>query len=158
NEIQIGRGKSRLGEAVFDGPLRKALVVLFARESLFLGGGYDSTINNQSRCRVVIIGRNAEDRGHVCRQYRFRPSWSVMGVGALQALRMLGGQALRSLNARTLQDATVICSTAVLSQSISDAPLHLEDFSVGPAGRSLEQQDQIHRLQKRPVRRDRKGN
>jgi hypothetical protein len=40
------------------------MIMLYSRESLFLGGRHDLTIDNQTRSGVVIEGRNAENTGH----------------------------------------------------------------------------------------------
>ena len=42
----------------------KAVVVLLAREPLFLGGGHDPAVDHQGRGRVVIERRDAENGGH----------------------------------------------------------------------------------------------
>jgi hypothetical protein len=56
DEVQSGRVDPRLGQAVVDGVLRKRVVVLYAREALFLGRGHDAAVHEQRRRRVVVVG------------------------------------------------------------------------------------------------------
>ena len=48
-------------EAVADGVDRKARVMLFAAESLFLGGSGDMAVLDQRRRAVVVEGGDAEN-------------------------------------------------------------------------------------------------
>ena len=60
---RLGRD-ARLLQAVIDGVDGEALVVLLAREALFLSGGDDLAILDQRGRAVVIVGRDAKDEGH----------------------------------------------------------------------------------------------
>src|SRR6185312_8143828 len=60
---RLGRD-ARLFQAVGDGLDGEALVVLLAREALFLSGGDDLAIPDQRGRAVVIVGRDTEDVAH----------------------------------------------------------------------------------------------
>ncbi len=51
-----------LSEAVVDGVAREAWVVLLAREALLLRGGDDLAVADEGRGRVVVEGRDPENR------------------------------------------------------------------------------------------------
>jgi hypothetical protein len=65
--IQILDANPRLLEAELDSMAREVRVVLLPREALFLGRRDDLAIDDQGRRRVMVKGRNAEDRSHGCR-------------------------------------------------------------------------------------------
>ncbi len=54
-----------LAQAVVDGPLREARVVLLAREALLLRGRDDLAVTDKGGSRVVIVGRDAEYVAHL---------------------------------------------------------------------------------------------
>ncbi len=59
--------KPGLLQAGGDGPCRERSVVLDAGESFFLGSSHDFAIDDQRGGGIVVIGRNAENRGHDAR-------------------------------------------------------------------------------------------
>ena len=59
----LGGEPSRL-EAVARGVRGKLRVVLLAGEALLLRGGDDLPVDEKTRGRVVVVGRQAEDRRH----------------------------------------------------------------------------------------------
>ena len=61
--VQIFNAYTRFAQAVCDRMVRKLGIVLSSREALFLRGGDNSSIANQTRSAVVIECRNAEDIG-----------------------------------------------------------------------------------------------
>ncbi len=52
--IDVVEGETRLVEAEANRVLRETLVMLLARESLFLGGGGDFPVLDQGRRAIVI--------------------------------------------------------------------------------------------------------
>ena len=58
------RGNPRLVETIANRMDGEPVVVLPAGESLFLCRGHDVSVDHQCRRRVVVEGRDAQDRGH----------------------------------------------------------------------------------------------
>src|SRR5207237_2653044 len=61
DRLQVSRANAAFLEAVVDGLVRKAAVVLDPREALLLGGGDDLAVTNETRGGVVIEARQPQD-------------------------------------------------------------------------------------------------
>jgi hypothetical protein len=59
--VEIILADAPFAEAVGDRVLREPVVVLLAREALFLGGGDDPTVLHQAGGAVVVVRRDPED-------------------------------------------------------------------------------------------------
>ena len=64
----------RLFQAIVDGIVREAAIILDAREALFLRRGHNLAIANQSRSRVVIEARDPQDRDRVTAELPASPA------------------------------------------------------------------------------------
>lgn len=62
--VEVFEPRSGLTQAVGDGVARKPVVVLLAREALLLRRSNDLAVAYEARRRVVVVGRDAEDRRH----------------------------------------------------------------------------------------------
>src|SRR6185503_14504901 len=81
--IDVGEPDAALRQAVADGILRKARVVLLAREALLLRGGDDAAVLQQSGGAVVIVGRDPQDSHAAPFRASVQNCWSnEPGVGA----------------------------------------------------------------------------
>ena len=62
--FKITRIETCFAQAVADGVLGKARVVLLSREAFLLRGSHDFSVDYQCCCRVVVERRDAQDRRH----------------------------------------------------------------------------------------------
>src|SRR5438477_244349 len=62
--VQLIRGDAGLFETITSGMQREIMIVFDAREALFLSGGDNLAVDHETRGRVMIKRRNAENAGH----------------------------------------------------------------------------------------------
>ena len=62
--IEVFRCEPRLVEAIADGVRGERRVMLHAGEAFLLRRRHDVALDHQRRCRIVVVGRDAEHRGH----------------------------------------------------------------------------------------------
>src|SRR5947208_3637897 len=96
--IELARRELPFAEAVGDRVLREGSVVLLAREALFLRRGHDLAVADEARRRVVVVGRDAEDRRHVrtaARSGRGRGAPGAAGSRCSRVRRATSGRAGR---------------------------------------------------------------
>ena len=85
--VEFGGRDSSVLQAELDGARREAMVMLLAREALFLRGGQEFAVAHEARRGVVVVGRDAKDVHASLRARDFRKPCSL-GSSGLESERL----------------------------------------------------------------------